>query len=50
MRIVFCAESTIHYSPGLVALGKDKKHELALKERLNNKVIELVEISPNLFI
>jgi len=44
---MFCAESTIHYSPGLAALGKDKQHELALKERLNNKVVELIEISQN---
>ncbi len=32
---MFCAESTIHYSLGLVALGKDKQHAFALNERLN---------------
>jgi len=42
MKIIFCAEGTVHYSPGLVALGKDKQHEFALKERLKKTKKQLI--------
>jgi len=47
---MFCAESTIHYSPGLAAPGKDKQHELALKERLNKTKEQIIAKSVNLII